>query len=75
MIGITPQGTISYILECVGGRMSDKEIVEQSSLLQHDMICWVFVSANIFGVCTAGDTFWLIEDSPEMNMLEWQWQK
>ena len=32
LIGITPQGTIS---ECVGGWMSDKEIVEQSSLLQH----------------------------------------
>jgi len=35
LIGITPQGTISYISDCVGGRMSDKEIVEQSSLLQH----------------------------------------
>ena len=52
LIGITPQGTIS---ECVGGRMSDKEIVEQSSLLQHllpgkciDIICWVFVTANIY---------------------------
>jgi len=61
LIGITPQGTISYISDCVGGRMSDKEIAEQSSLLQPlpgkciDMICWVFVSANIFCVCTAGD--------------------
>ena len=27
MIGITPQGTISYVSSCVGGRMSDKEIV------------------------------------------------
>ena len=35
LIGITPQGTISYISNCVGGRMSDKEIVEQSSLLKH----------------------------------------
>ena len=27
-IGITPQGTVSYVSCCVGGRMSDKEIVE-----------------------------------------------
>lgn len=35
LIGITPQGTISYISGCVGGRMSDKEIVEQSTLLKY----------------------------------------
>lgn len=35
LIGITPQGTISYVSNCVGGRMSDKEIVEQSSLLNY----------------------------------------
>ena len=35
LIGITPQGTISYISHCVGGRMSDKEIVEQSTLLNY----------------------------------------
>ena len=34
-IGITPQGTISYVSNCVGGRMSDKEIVEQSTLLNY----------------------------------------
>ena len=33
LIGITPQGTVSYISPCVGGRMSDKEIVEQSNLI------------------------------------------
>lgn len=32
LIGITPQGTISYLSCCVGGRMSDKQIVEQSKL-------------------------------------------
>ena len=35
LIGITPQGTISYISKCTGGRMSDKEIVEQSNLLSY----------------------------------------
>lgn len=35
LIGITPQGTISYVSDCVGGRMSDKEIVEKSSLLNY----------------------------------------
>lgn len=35
LIGITPQGTISYVSDCVGGRMSDKEIVEQSTLLNY----------------------------------------
>lgn len=35
LIGITPQGTISYISRCAGGRMSDKEIVEQSTLTDH----------------------------------------
>lgn len=32
LIGITPQGTISYVSSCAGGRMSDKEIVEKSTL-------------------------------------------
>ena len=35
LIGITPQGTISYISKCVGGRMSDKEVTKQSGLIQH----------------------------------------
>ena len=33
LIGITPQGTVSYISPCAGGRMLDKEIVEQSNLI------------------------------------------
>ena len=35
LIGITPQGTISYVSECAGGRMSDKELVEQSNLIDY----------------------------------------
>ena len=35
LIGITPQGTISCLSKCVGGRMSDKEITEEFGLLQH----------------------------------------
>ena len=35
LIGITPQGTVSYISKCAGGRMSDKEITETSGLMQH----------------------------------------
>ena len=35
LIGITPQGTVSYVYCCMGGRVSDKEIVEQSSLLNY----------------------------------------
>ena len=35
LIGITPQGTISFLSKCVGGRMSDKQITEESGLLQH----------------------------------------
>ena len=30
-----PQGTISYLSSCVGGRISDKEIVEHSNLIDH----------------------------------------
>ena len=35
LIGITPQGTISYISKCAGGRISDKQIVEQSNLIEY----------------------------------------
>ena len=35
LIGITPQGTVSYNSKCAGGRMSDKEITETSGLMQH----------------------------------------
>ena len=33
LIGITPQGTISFISKCAGGRISDKEIMEQSGIM------------------------------------------
>ena len=35
LIGITPQGTISYLSCCAGRRISDKQIVERSNLLHH----------------------------------------
>ena len=35
LIGITPQGTISFVSKCCGGRISDKEIVEQSDILKY----------------------------------------
>ena len=35
VIGVTQQGTIPYVSRCMGGRMSDKEIAEQSSLLNY----------------------------------------
>ena len=78
LIGITPQGTISYISECVGGRMSDKEIVEQSSLLQHllpgkciDTMCWVFVTAIFFvGDIILADRGFTCDEYGRMAMAE-----
>ena len=35
LIGITPQGTISFLSKCVGCHMSDKQIVEESKLLDY----------------------------------------
>ena len=34
-IGITPQGTISHVSKCAGGRISNKEIVEKSTFVNH----------------------------------------
>ena len=39
LIGITPQGTISFLSRCAGGRISDKVIVEHSNhLIPGDVI-------------------------------------
>ena len=35
LIAITPQGTISFISKCAGGRISDKEITERSGIMDH----------------------------------------
>ena len=35
LIGITPQGTISYVSEAWGGRTSDKYLTENFAFLEH----------------------------------------
>ena len=45
LIGITPQGTISYISKCAGGQISDKEIVEQSTLVNYLLPGMLYISS------------------------------
>jgi hypothetical protein len=37
MIGCTPRGTASYISDSYGGSASDRQIIEKSPLLQHEL--------------------------------------
>ena len=35
LIGITPQGTVSFVSRCAGGRINDKEITEQAGIMDY----------------------------------------
>ena len=35
LIGITPQGTISFVSKAYGGRISIKDVMEQSNLIDY----------------------------------------
>ena len=44
LLGITPQGTISFVSDCVGGHITGKEIVAQSfAFLNPDMNSFVMI--------------------------------
>ena len=56
LIGITPQGTVSIVSKCAGGRMSDKEIMKQSGLMAH------LLPGNLYEPCCL--TFSICLDIP-----------
>ena len=77
LIGITPQGTISHISKCVGGRMSDKEITEQSGLIQHLLPgkmyyhhCAFYNTVNYLGDVILADRAFTCDDYARMAMAE-----
>ena len=59
MIGITAQGTISYVSKCASGRMSDKQIVTLPLLIFFYLVMLcnyiVYTGMNFFCVCVLGD--------------------
>ena len=79
LIGIAPQGTISFISKAYGGRISDKKIVEQSSLIDHllpgeqfhvQFMCYYFTSIIIVGDIILADCGFMCGEYARLAMAE-----
>ena len=70
LMGITPQGTISFISKCYGGRISDKEIVEHSNLIDHLLPGNNLI--NLASMCIVWDFAQTVTRLPRPGR-PWQW--
>ena len=77
LIGIIPQGTVAYISEAWGGRVSDKYLTEHCGILKKLLPGDVVLADRGFDIADSVASMRAELHIPEVNLscLPWRWKK